>query len=63
MSNTEANAFENLILMCKNHHHRIDRLEPDHWTVERLHDLKRSHETGRLATGRQAPPTPAGSSR
>lgn len=43
----DLNDFENLLLMCPNHHRVIDDLEPDAWPAERLLELKASHECQR----------------
>jgi hypothetical protein len=51
MTDTERNGFENLILLCPNHHHVIDALEPDTHTVELLLEMKQRHEA-------RAEPTP-----
>lgn len=40
----ERHAFENLLLMCPIHHDVIDA-DPDSFTVERLHQIKATHET------------------
>lgn len=47
MLDEERNAFENLLLLCPNHHRFIDALEPDSWPVDRLLELKMAHERGR----------------
>lgn len=36
-------SYENLILLCPNHHTEIDR-NVDYWTVEKLKEIKRKHE-------------------
>lgn len=41
------NAFENLLLLCPNHHRVIDELDPDAWPTERLLELKADHERQR----------------
>jgi len=35
--------YENLILLCPNHHTQIDK-DPGSWSVEKLHKLKKEHE-------------------
>ena len=40
MTNAERYGFDNLILLCPNHHARIDDLEPDRFTVEELTRMK-----------------------
>ena len=40
----DVDAFDNIILMCPSCHEKIDVLERDDWTVERLEDLKATHE-------------------
>lgn len=39
----ERAAYENRILLCPNHHTEVDA-QPEHWTVERLQELKERHE-------------------
>lgn len=39
----ERDKYPNLILMCGEHHTRIDR-QPNHYTVEMLRQMKRDHE-------------------
>ena len=43
----QKNSYSNLILMCRNHHKIIDDPENGerHYSVERLHQIKRNHET------------------
>jgi hypothetical protein len=48
----ERHAFENLVLMCPIHHDVIDA-DPDSFTVERLHQIKTTHEI--LHSGGQEP--------
>jgi hypothetical protein len=38
------NDYENLILLCPNHHTEIDKVHPDAYTVARLHQIKEEHE-------------------
>jgi HNH endonuclease len=38
------NEYGNLILLCPNHHTEIDKLQPDLYTVARLHQIKYEHE-------------------
>jgi hypothetical protein len=45
MTDDERDAFENLILLCPNHHRLIDGLEPERHTVEMLRDMKHRHES------------------
>jgi hypothetical protein len=40
---TDRNNYENLILMCRNHHKIIDDNE-NYWTVSQLHTIKNEHE-------------------
>lgn len=42
-SDKERNAFENLLLMCPNHHDVIDS-DPESFTVSRLKNIKTKHE-------------------
>lgn len=42
----DVHAYENLILLCPNHHNLVDDLEPDAWPVERLLEMKARHENG-----------------
>ncbi len=37
------NSYENLILLCANHHTEVDQ-NPNHYTVELLHKIKSEHE-------------------
>lgn len=41
------NEFENLLLLCPNHHQLIDVLEPERFSVSDLYDMKHAHETER----------------
>jgi hypothetical protein len=45
MTDAERNAFDNLILLCPNHHRLIDGLEPEQHTVEMLHEMKQRHDS------------------
>ena len=47
MTVKERNSYENLLLLCPNHHDLIDELEPERFTVDDLMDMKHAHETGR----------------
>lgn len=38
------NSYENLILLCANHHTEVDQ-NPSYYTVERLHKIKSEHES------------------
>lgn len=49
LSPEEVNGFENLILLCPNHHTLIDEVEPDQHPVERLKEMKQTHETRSLS--------------
>jgi len=40
----DVHGFDNIILMCPSCHEMVDVLEQDEWTVERLEDLKATHE-------------------
>jgi len=42
MNDEQRRSFENLILLCPNHHREIDNSEE--YTVEKLRDIKRTHE-------------------
>jgi len=44
---SDRHAFENLILLCPNHHNLIDS-DVDFYTVERLKQIKSEHERGKL---------------
>lgn len=44
MSEMERNTYDNLILLCSDHHDEIDK-NPDAWPSEKLHEIKRQHET------------------
>ncbi|MEA2493387.1 MAG: hypothetical protein QOJ29_1298 [Thermoleophilaceae bacterium] len=50
MTNDERAAFENLILLCPNHHVVIDDLEPDSHTVDWLQRVKQQHEEAGAGT-------------
>ena len=43
MTDKERNSHENLILLCRDHHKMIDD-QPQTYTVERLHEIKRQHQ-------------------
>src|SRR5208337_5236390 len=43
MSDEERNSYENLILVCRNHHKAIDD-QPNTYTVEKLRTIKQAHE-------------------
>jgi hypothetical protein len=45
MSDAERNGFDNLILVCPNHHRLIVDLEPEAHTVEMLREMKQRHES------------------
>lgn len=47
MTDEDRAAYENLILLCPNHHKLIDVLEPDRYTVEVLEEMKYGHEQRR----------------
>jgi hypothetical protein len=40
MTNEQRDGFDNLILMCPNHHQLVDDLEPEKYSVEFLTDMK-----------------------
>ena len=44
MTDHERAAFENLIVLCPTHHHFVDYVEPDRYTVEVLTAMKDRHE-------------------
>lgn len=46
MSDEDKNSYENLILICPNHHRQIDDLEPNEHPSERLIEMKESHQKG-----------------
>ena len=39
----ERDSYSNLMLLCLEHHQMVD-VDPDHWTVERLREMKARHE-------------------
>lgn len=41
---SNSNSYENLILLCANHHTEVDQ-NPSFYTVERLHKIKSEHES------------------
>jgi hypothetical protein len=45
MTDAERDSFDNLILLCPNHHRMIDGLEPERHTVEMLREMKQRHES------------------
>jgi hypothetical protein len=45
MSDEDRNAFENLLLLCPNHHRLVDRLDPQGHSVDRLVDIKQRAES------------------
>jgi hypothetical protein len=49
MTDEERAAFTNLILTCKPHHDLIDRVEPEKYPTELLHDWKAEREDNGLA--------------
>jgi hypothetical protein len=45
MTDAERDAFENLLLLCPNHHRMVDALDPDAYPVDRLLRMKElAHE-------------------
>ena len=44
LTTVELHAFDNLILLCRNCHALVDRLEPQKWPVDRLVGLKAAHD-------------------
>lgn len=47
MDPAQRNSYENLLLPCPNHHHLIDVLEPNKYTISDLLDMKKGHEERR----------------
>jgi hypothetical protein len=45
MTNEERRSFENIIILCPNHHNVVDNLEPDRFTVDVLNEMKRKAES------------------
>jgi hypothetical protein len=45
MSDDDRHAYDNLLLVCPNHHRLIDRLDPDGHPVERLRKIKHDAES------------------
>lgn len=45
MSEEELNAFENLLLLCRNCHQKVDKLEFADYPAERLLQIKEEHES------------------
>lgn len=43
IAQSEIDSYENLMLLCPNHHTEIDK-NVDYWTVEKLKEIKRKHE-------------------
>lgn len=55
MTVEERNSYDNLILLCKNHHKVIDD-QPEEYTVQKLKEMKSTHEKWILeVTGREIP--------
>ena len=50
----DPNCFENLTLMCPNHHTTIDDLQPDRYTIALLEEMKSVHESVALTSTRWA---------
>ncbi|WP_408631738.1 hypothetical protein [Methylocystis borbori] len=44
MARQERDCYDNLLLLCRNHHGEIDR-QPETWPVEHLKQIKSAHET------------------
>lgn len=44
MTDDDRRAFDNLILVCPNHHRLIDRLQPDDYPADMLRHWKANHE-------------------
>jgi hypothetical protein len=44
MTDDERHAFENLLLLCPNHHRLVDRLSPEAYSVQMLEEMKARHE-------------------
>jgi hypothetical protein len=44
MTDRDRNSYDNLIYLCDNHHHLVDD-QPNTYTVERLFQIKKEHET------------------
>lgn len=40
----ELNSYDNLLLLCRNCHAKVDDLVPDEYPVDRLREIKRAHE-------------------
>lgn len=43
-NDTERNSYDNLIILCPNHHKIIDN-DPESYTIERLKQIKQNHES------------------
>jgi hypothetical protein len=43
MTEKERNCYDNLVLLCPNHHKEVDD-QPNTYSVEKLHDIKKNHE-------------------
>lgn len=44
MTDEERQSFQNLVLLCPNHHRHVDRLEPERFSVADLRAMKAKHE-------------------
>lgn len=53
-SYNDPNCFENLILVCPNHHTTIDDLQPDRYTTDLLEEMKAVHESVAVPSTRWA---------
>lgn len=50
LSPKELDSYDNLILLCEEHHELIDSYNGRHWPVDSLLKMKRDHEHRSLAT-------------
>ncbi|MFI5849360.1 HNH endonuclease [Micromonospora chalcea] len=50
----DINGYDNLILLCNKHHKQVDD-QPNHFTSDRLHELKRKHEDWNASLDRPGP--------
>lgn len=44
LAKKDGDRYENLILLCPNHHYIVVDRDPEEWTVETLHRMKKIHE-------------------
>lgn len=53
LSPEQRDAYDNLILLCPNHHRLIDLTEPEKWSAERLRQVKADQEERIRSAGQE----------